>query len=316
MRELVGRTELASFENPTGAPIWDGLPEEAWATYLDFGCGCGRSARRLMLQTPRPKRYIGVDIHRGMVQWCRENLTPIAPGFEFHEHHVFSPGLNPDRTLPWAAPLPAEDGSCTLIEATSVFTHLIESQAEFYLDEVARVLAPEGILIATFFLFEKAGFPFMQDNQHALYINSVDPTNAVVFDRDWLLAGLAARDLVLCKGRRRSSAASTGSSTSRAPAPGSRRSSCRRTTRRSATARRRCCASARSASASTPARLRSPLTAPRARRSRRWTRSPSSSPARRSTSRRSSTRSPSAPRRRRCPSPHPATTRWPPSGAA
>jgi SAM-dependent methyltransferase len=197
MRELIGLTDPAGFENPTGEPIWPDVPPGAWKTYLDFGSGCGRSARRLMLQNERPERYIGVDIHRGMVRWCRENLAPHAPGFEFHEHEVYSPGLNPDRTLPWAAPLPVEDGCCTLIEATSVFTHLIESQTEYYLDEVRRVLAPEGLLMATFFLFDKVDYPFMQDNQNALYINDRDPTNAVVFDREWLYGALADRGLAI-----------------------------------------------------------------------------------------------------------------------
>jgi SAM-dependent methyltransferase len=199
MRELVGYFDLVGYENPTGAPIWPDLPDEAWRSYLDFGCGCGRSARRLMLQTPRPERYLGVDLHRGMVHWCQENLAPLAPGFEFVHHDVFNAGLNPDRSRPWAAPLPVEDGSVTLMEASSVFTHLIEGQAEFYLDEVARVLAPEGVLTSTFFLFDKSPFPFMQDTQNALYINDRDPTNAVVYDRAWLHAALGARGLVLSR---------------------------------------------------------------------------------------------------------------------
>lgn len=197
LRELVGPTDPALFDNPTRAPVFEGLPPQAWRTYLDFGCGCGRSARRIMQQQPRPERYIGVDLHRGMVQWCQENLAPRAEGFEFIHHDVYSPCLNPDPLRPWVQPLPVEDGSVTLMEATSVFTHLIEGQAEFYLDEVQRVLAADGRLVSTWFLFDKAGFPYMQDNQNALYINDRDPTNAVVYDRAWLGAALASRGLVI-----------------------------------------------------------------------------------------------------------------------
>lgn len=195
LRELVGATAPEMFENPTGEPIFDGLPDAAWDTYLDFGCGCGRTARRLLQQHRRPRRYIGVDLHRGMIQWCQENLAPLDDGFEFIHHDVYSPCLNPDPLRPWIEPLPVADGICTLIEATSVFTHLVEGQAEFYLDEVARVLAPQGRLISTWFLFEKDGFPYMQDSQNALYINDRDPTNAVVFDRTWLRDALAERGL-------------------------------------------------------------------------------------------------------------------------
>ena len=184
-------------DNPTREPIFPRLPPEAWDTYLDFGCGCGRSARRLIQQIPQPRRYIGVDLHRGMVRWCQENLAPRADGFEFVHHDVYSPCLNPDQLRPWIAPLPVEDGVCTLIEATSVFTHLVEGQTEHYLDEVVRVLAPEGRLMSTWFLFEKDGFPYMQDSQNALYINDRDPTNAVAYDRTWLQNVLAARGLLV-----------------------------------------------------------------------------------------------------------------------
>jgi SAM-dependent methyltransferase len=195
LRELVGPTDPGVFDNPTGAPIFDGLPERAWRSYLDFGCGCGRSARRLAQQHPRPERYLGIDLHAGMIRWCQDHLR--VPGFRFEHQDVFNAGFNPDRTKPWVAALPVEDNSVSLIEATSVFTHLVEGQAEFYLDEIARVLTDDGLLQATFFLFDKAGFPFMQDNQNALYINHADPTNAVVFDWAFVRAAMAERGLVL-----------------------------------------------------------------------------------------------------------------------
>ena len=117
---------------------------------------------------PRPEKYVGIDLHSGMVEWCQRNL--LATGFRFEHHDVFNPGLNPDRTLPWVAPLPVDDASVSLVEAWSVFTHLIEGQVEYYLDEIDRALAPDGLLYATFFLFDKTSFPFMQENQNALYV--------------------------------------------------------------------------------------------------------------------------------------------------
>ena len=197
LRELVGLVDPAGYENPDRTPVFAGLsvPEANYRSYLDFGCGCGRSARRLALQDPRPERYVGLDLHPGMIAWCQRELQPRLDGFSFEHHAVFNPGLNPDRTLPWIAPFPVEDGSVSLIEATSVFTHLIEGQAEHYLDEVARVLTDDGMLLATFFLFDKEIAPFLQDNQNALYCNPSDPTNAVMFDRDWLRRAVASRDL-------------------------------------------------------------------------------------------------------------------------
>ena len=197
LRELVGLVDPAGYENPDRSPCFAelGVPDANYRAYLDFGCGCGRSARRLALQHPRPESYLGIDLHPGMVAWCQQELQPLIPGFRFEHHEVFNPGLNPDRTLPWTATFPVEDASISLIEATSVFTHLIEGQAEHYLDEVARVLTEDGMLLATFFLFDKDIAPFLQDNQNALYCNPFDPTNAVMFDRDWLRNAAAFRNL-------------------------------------------------------------------------------------------------------------------------
>ena len=108
---------------------------------------------------------------------------------------MFNPGLNPDANLPRFAPLPARDREVSLLIAVSVFTHLVQDQAVRYLDELARVLRPDGVALASFFLFEKRYFPMLQDFQNALYVNDRDPTNAVIFDRDWLLDELANRDL-------------------------------------------------------------------------------------------------------------------------
>jgi SAM-dependent methyltransferase len=196
LRHLVGPLEDRFFDNASGAPIFPELRAEAYDSVLDFGCGCGRLARQLVQQKPRPRRYLGLDLHAGMVDWCRRNLAPHATGFDFQHHDVRNLGLNPNGHAS-ALPFPMADGGATLVIAWSVFTHVNEPQAEFYLREVRRVLAPRGTLVATFFLFDKGEFPMMQSFQNALFVNDVDPTNAVIFDGDWLLRTTAALGLVL-----------------------------------------------------------------------------------------------------------------------
>ena len=197
LRELVGPTDPAAFDNPTGDPVFGGLGATGYRSVVDFGCGCGRLARRLAQQRDRPTRYLGFDLHPEMVAWCNENLATRLPGFEFHHHDVFNVSFNPDPALPRTAPIPAESGSATLLIAWSVFTHLLQSQLEWYLSEVRRVLAHDGVAVTTWFLFDKSRFPMMQDFQNALYINEVDPTNAVVFDTNWLLGVIAEQGLVV-----------------------------------------------------------------------------------------------------------------------
>jgi SAM-dependent methyltransferase len=201
MRQLVGPTDDEAFDNPDGGLVYPYLPVEAYERVFDFGCGCGRVARQLIQQNPRPKRYVGIDLHRGMVRWCRRNLAPHAPGFEFHHHDVFNLTFNPGDGKPLTAPFPVEDSSFTLVEAHSVFTHLTESAAGYYMREVARVLEPEGICRSSWFLLDKGDFPVMQPETNALYLCYQDPSAAVIFDRSWVRrtareAGLTVHEIV------------------------------------------------------------------------------------------------------------------------
>jgi trans-aconitate methyltransferase len=77
MRQLVGPTNEAAFDNPSGDPIHQ-IAESNFDTVLDFGCGCGRLARQMIQQRVRPRNYLGIDLHAGMIRWCRENLAPYA----------------------------------------------------------------------------------------------------------------------------------------------------------------------------------------------------------------------------------------------
>jgi SAM-dependent methyltransferase len=196
LRVLTGGLPVERWDNPRGELVFPGIEAPAYEAVFDFGCGCGRTARTLIQQDPRPSRYVGVDLHRGMIAWCQANLAPAAPGFEFIHQDVFNAGLNPsaprDRTF---APFPVEDGAFSLVLGLSVFTHLVQDQTEPYLREVARVLRPDGVFYGTFFTFDKRDFPMLQDFQNALYINLEDPTNAVMLDRDWLDGAFAAAGL-------------------------------------------------------------------------------------------------------------------------
>lgn len=186
LRQLVGLTTESFYDNPTGGAVFPEFPPEMYSFVLDFGCGCGRTARQLLQQQePRVGKYVGLDLHRGMIQWCRQNLQPFSTRFEFHHQDIRNPGLNPmgsDSVLPF----PVQDNVVTLFLAWSVFTHVDEAAAEFYLREVSRVLAPDGAALTTWFLFDKTDYPMMQEFQNALFINAVDPTNAVIFDKTWL----------------------------------------------------------------------------------------------------------------------------------
>lgn len=200
MRKLVGPTDVSAFEIGEGENIYTDLPGFTFKRVFDLGCGCGRLARKLILQRNRPKKYIGIDIHSGMIKWCQENLTNINDNFEFRHFNAFNVGLNPNG-LKHSNPLsfPVENGWATLVIAHSIFTHLTENQIRDYLSECARVLSAEGIIRSTWFLFDKRNYPMMQEFQNCLYINDVDPTNAVIVDISWLSKIVSELDLYISK---------------------------------------------------------------------------------------------------------------------
>jgi SAM-dependent methyltransferase len=186
LRQLVGPTDTADYDNPTGELVYPELPAKQYRSFLDFGCGCGRTARRLIQQRARPERYVGLDLHKGMIRWCRDNLAPRAAGFEFRHHDVFNAAYNPGRRKRLTRPFDVPPSSFSLIEAHSVFTHLVPDQIAHYLAEVVRALEPDGVFRSTWFFLDKRYFPMMQSDHRALYMSYEDPSLAVIYERAWI----------------------------------------------------------------------------------------------------------------------------------
>jgi len=78
-----GPTDEEMFDNPDGSYVFPDLVDQSEGTVLDFGCGCGRVARKLIQQTHQPQRYVGLDLHAGMIRWCQQNLAQ-----ELHNLHL------------------------------------------------------------------------------------------------------------------------------------------------------------------------------------------------------------------------------------
>ena len=98
---------------------------------LDFGCGAGRFLRYL-LEHSTAAALEGCDIDERCVAWLAAHLP--AP------HEVFRCGEHP--------PLARPDGHYRLIYATSVFSHLAGTWAQ-WLSELHRVLEPGGLFVAS-----------------------------------------------------------------------------------------------------------------------------------------------------------------------
>ena len=79
-----------------------------------------------------------------------------------------------------------EAGRFGLVNAHSVFTHIVEDHVAFYSEQVIALAEQGGALRVTWFLFDKQLFPMKQSFQNSLHITITDPSNAVVYDIEFV----------------------------------------------------------------------------------------------------------------------------------
>lgn len=171
---------------------------------LDWGCGAGRVASVIAAGWPDAELH-GCDIDAEAVAWCQANV----PG-QF-------------ITCPLYPPLDYPDASFDAIFAVSVMTHLRRHVQRKWLKELARMLRPGGLLLATvhgqaqaeaFGVHDLAGI-----RDHYMNVDGVpapgdyyrDVIQAEAYTRDawadWFEivsyepAGLELHDLVTCRKR-------------------------------------------------------------------------------------------------------------------
>jgi SAM-dependent methyltransferase len=105
--------------------------EEEYPRWLDFGCGAGRVARHVEMAAAVRELH-GVDVDRGAVAWLASKSIPGRFG-----------SIAPDP--PTAFP----DASFDVVYAISVFSHFDERISDAWVAELARLLRPGGLLIAS-----------------------------------------------------------------------------------------------------------------------------------------------------------------------
>lgn len=120
----------------TGRELIDAMLPADWTwegkRVLDFGCGVGKVLRHFATEATLAE-FTGCDIDAPSIDWLQRNLHPPFGAFRCSEE----------------PPLPQPDGYFNLIYAISVYTHLTDHWADWLLEH-HRVLAPDGLLVASF----------------------------------------------------------------------------------------------------------------------------------------------------------------------
>lgn len=202
----IGKAHIANYRKFMGL--------EPGTTILEIGCGMGRDALQLIELEPPISRYIGVDVTWDAIAWCKQNISTRHPNFEFHhfnaKHELYNP-LGTQTSLDFA--LPAVDASVDRVLLGSVFTHLFEDEVVHYLKEIKRVLSPNGLAYATFFLYSAEtieaairtdrtpfGLRFEHPHGEGCFISNPDyPTGAVAYTDEAMRRMINAAGLSLAR---------------------------------------------------------------------------------------------------------------------
>ena len=174
-----GETALEAFVNEGAAARTriEGLLPGDWSfegkRVLDFGCGSGRVLRHF-LDEATSGEFWGCDIDAPSIEWMRANLSPPL--------HCFVNDHSPPLDLP--------DDAMDLVWATSVFTHIADLWA-YWLLELHRVLAPGGLLIASFLgegMWEaRVREPYREDEVGMTVVGHWKGPGADVLHSEWWL---------------------------------------------------------------------------------------------------------------------------------
>jgi SAM-dependent methyltransferase len=101
---------------------------------IDLGCGSGRLASALGRSAKI--EYTGIDIVQILLDYAKSK-SPSNYSFILHR----------------ALSIPSKDCVCEFVTAFSVFTHLLPAESYIYLEDIKRVLKPNGKLVFSFLEF-------------------------------------------------------------------------------------------------------------------------------------------------------------------
>ncbi len=169
---------------------------------LEIGSGCGRMAMPLASHLVPPGSYTGMDITAKPVLWCQQHIARQAPHFQFMHIDLYNKRYNSQgRYQAQDYVFPFKDHSFDFIFLTSVFTHMLPPTMEHYLQEISRLLHPQGRSLITFFLLngqqqdlarqERNDIDFRYGSGPYRMRDEAIPESAVAYEEDYLFGLLA-----------------------------------------------------------------------------------------------------------------------------
>jgi SAM-dependent methyltransferase len=147
---------------------------------LDVGCGTGLLAIASEPFLGDRGRYVGLDVVSQDIAFCRAHYPA-----RFHfalvdaRNATYAP-LSSGERRPWD--LDAE--SFDMVTSLSVWTHMAEEDARFYMKEVRRVLRPGGKALITMFVLDEAYQESLSIRSSGIGRYHMKPQDRWIFDQN------------------------------------------------------------------------------------------------------------------------------------
>ena len=181
---------------------------QPWEKVLDIGCGCGLMALPLLDYLSAEGQYVGLDIHRPSIEWCRRNISSRRSNFTFAHINVRSDAYHPSGQHDAARyTFPFEGQTFDVILLKSVFTHMRPREVENYLRETSRLLTNDGRCLASLFLLNEKQEELSRENLNQLnfnfgeeewrYVYKNSPESAIAYQESFILDLLQSQGLTL-----------------------------------------------------------------------------------------------------------------------
>jgi len=154
---------------------------------LDIGCGQGRLPIGI-LRVIGELSYIGIDVDRRSIEWCRKHIERKHPSFQFRLIDVVNERYNRkgavlEREFRFGLP----NKSIDIIYLYSVFSHMREEHMRIYLSDFMRILADTGRVFFTTFVEE--GVPEVSINPDNYVLDRYSgPLHVVRYEKDYLFS--------------------------------------------------------------------------------------------------------------------------------
>lgn len=122
---------------------------------LDIGCGGGKLVSTLA-SVIKEGAYSTFEVNKNYTEFWKNSIAKKYKNFTFIHADLQHSYYNPTGKLKTAEYVfPYNDNAFDIVYLNSIFTHLLPSEISHYLTEIRRVLKPEGIVLATYFIVNK-----------------------------------------------------------------------------------------------------------------------------------------------------------------